>query len=96
MSRGRPRVSALAAAFTGIEAENFVGVLAPKTTPEAVADKLSAAIREAVTQRPVVDQFAAIGTEARGGKPEQFTRFLQAEKARWIDVVQKANIRVSN
>ena len=84
------------AGFTGIEAENFVGVLAPKKTPKAVVDKLSAAIRAAAAQKSVVEQFAAIGTEARGSTPEEFTRFLQAETTRWTEVVQKANIRVSN
>jgi tripartite-type tricarboxylate transporter receptor subunit TctC len=84
------------AGFTGIEAENFVGVLAPKKTPKSVVDKLSMAIRQAVEQRPVVEQFAAIGTDARGSTPEEFTRFLQAETARWTEVVAKANIRVSN
>lgn len=73
-----------------------VGVLAPKKTPKAVVDKLSAAIRAAAGQKSVVDQFAAIGTEARGSTPEEFTRFLQAETMRWTEVVQKANIRVSN
>ena len=73
-----------------------VGVLAPKKTPKAVVDKLSAAIRAAAAQKSVVEQFAAIGTEARGSTPEEFTRFLQAETMRWTEVVQKANIRVSN
>jgi hypothetical protein len=41
-------------------------------------------------------QFSAIGTEARGSTPEEFTRFLQAETARLTEVVAKANIRVSN
>ena len=84
------------AGYTGIEAENFVGVLGPKKTPKDVIDKLSLAIRQAVAQKSVVDQFAAIGTEARGSTPEEFTRFLQAETARWTEVVAKANIRVSN
>ena len=73
-----------------------MAVLAPKKTPKAIVDKLSIAIRQAVEQRPVVEQFAAIGTEARGSTPEEFTRFLQAETARWTEVVAKANIRVSN
>jgi tripartite-type tricarboxylate transporter receptor subunit TctC len=84
------------AGYTGIEAENFVGVLAPKKTPKDVVDKLSLAIRQAVAQKSVIEQFAAIGTEARGSTPEEFTRFLQAETARWTEVVAKANIRVSN
>ena len=49
------------AGYGGIEAENFVGILAPKKTPSAVVDKLSAAVREALAQKAVVDQVAAHG-----------------------------------
>ena len=71
-------------------------MLAPKKTPKDVVDKLSKAIRDAVAQKSVIDQFAAIGTEARGSTPEEFTRFLQAETARWTEVVAKAHIRIAN
>ena len=84
------------AGYGGIEAENFVGILAPKKTPSVVVDKLSAAVREALAQKAVVDQVAAMGGEARGSTPEEFTRFLQAETARWTEVVQKAQIRITN
>jgi tripartite-type tricarboxylate transporter receptor subunit TctC len=84
------------AGYPDIEAENFVGVLAPLKTPKDVIDKLSLTIRTAVAQPAVIAQFAAIGTEARGSTPEEFKKFLQAETARWTEVVAKAHIRIAN
>jgi hypothetical protein len=45
---------------------------------------------------PTMVEVGFTGTEARGSTAEGFTRFLQAETARWTEVVAKANIRVSN
>jgi tripartite-type tricarboxylate transporter receptor subunit TctC len=56
---------------------------------------LSAAIRAALRKPTAVDQLAALGSEARGSTPEEFTRFLVEETAKWGDLVKKANIKSS-
>ena len=84
------------AGYPGIDVENFVGVLAPIRTPKPVIDKLSTEIRRVLADPAVKEQFAKLGAEARGSTPEEFTRFLTAETAKWTEVVKKANIRVSN
>ena len=71
----------------------FNGVFAPKKVPRATVDRLSAAIRTALANKAVVDQFAALGSEARGSTPEEFTQFLEAETAKWRDLVKRANIK---
>ena len=38
---------------------------------------------------------AALGLQARGATPEEFTRFLQEETAKWGDLVKKANIKAA-
>jgi tripartite-type tricarboxylate transporter receptor subunit TctC len=72
----------------------FNGVFAPKGTPPAVIDKLSAAIRAALQKPAAVEKLTALGSEARGSTPAEFTAFLIEETAKWTDVMQKANIRV--
>ena len=69
-------------------------LFAPKGTPPAVVDKLSAAIRAALEKKSVVDKLGELGSEARGSTPEEFTKFLEQETAKWTDVMQKANIKV--
>src|SRR5206468_646458 len=74
----------------------FNGLFAPKDTPPAVIDKLSAAIRTALEKKEVVAKLGDLGSEARGSKPQEFTKFLADETAKWADVMQKANIKVQS
>jgi tripartite-type tricarboxylate transporter receptor subunit TctC len=97
---GKSRVAAIPDVPTMAEAGypevvgiTFNGVFAPKKVPRATVDRLSAAIRTALANKAVVDQFAALGSEARGSTPEEFTQFLEAETAKWRDLVKRANIK---
>lgn len=82
------------AGFPDVQGVTFNGVFAPKATPPATVEKLSAAIRAALAKPEVAQKLAALGSEPRGSTPAEFTRFLTAETAKWTDVMQKANIKV--
>ncbi len=81
------------AGYPNVQGVTFNGVFAPKATPKPVVDKLNAAIREALAKPQVVDQLAALGSEARSATPEEFAAFLAAETRKWADVMKKANIK---
>jgi tripartite-type tricarboxylate transporter receptor subunit TctC len=83
------------AGYPDVQGITFNGVFAPKATPRAVVDKLSAAIRDALAKPEVADRLAALGSTARGSTPEEFARFLAQESAKWTDVMQRANIKVT-
>lgn len=83
------------AGYPDVQGVTFNGVLAPKATPQQTLDKLSAAIRTALQKKTVIDQLAALGSEARGSTPEEFTAFLNGETAKWSEVMKLANIKVS-
>jgi tripartite-type tricarboxylate transporter receptor subunit TctC len=83
------------AGFADVQGVTFNGLFAPKATPPAVVEKLSAAIRAALGKPMAIEKLAALGSEARGSTPQEFTKFLQQESAKWADVMQKANIKVS-
>jgi tripartite-type tricarboxylate transporter receptor subunit TctC len=83
------------AGYPDVQGVTWNGVFAPKATPKPVIDKLSATIQEALKKPNVVQQLAALGSEARGGSPEDFTRFLTQESRKWADVMKQANIKVS-
>jgi tripartite-type tricarboxylate transporter receptor subunit TctC len=91
-----PAVPTMAeAGFPDVEGITFNGIFAPKRTPKDIVDRLSAAIRTALQKPAAVDQLAALGSEARGSTPEEFSRFLLAETAKWGDLVKKADIKSS-
>jgi tripartite-type tricarboxylate transporter receptor subunit TctC len=83
------------AGYPEVEGVTFNGIFAPKATPKPVVEKLSAAIRAALEKKTAVDQLAALGSQARGSTPEEFTRFLQDETKKWGDLVRTANIKSS-
>jgi tripartite-type tricarboxylate transporter receptor subunit TctC len=59
-----------------------------------VIDKLSAAIRAALEKKEVIAKLGDLGSEVRGNAPQEFTKFLADETAKWTDVMRKANIKV--
>jgi tripartite-type tricarboxylate transporter receptor subunit TctC len=77
-----------------VQGITFNGLFAPKGTPPAVVEKLSAAIRTALEKKSVADKLGELGSDARGSTPEEFTRFLAEETVKWTNVMQKANIKV--
>jgi len=82
------------AGLPDVQGITFNGLFAPKGTPPAVIDKLSTAIRAALEKKEVVAKLGDLGSEARGSTPQEFTKFLADETAKWTDVMQKANIKV--
>jgi tripartite-type tricarboxylate transporter receptor subunit TctC len=83
------------AGYPDVGGVTFSGVLAPKATPRATVDKLSATIRTALQKQTVIGQLAALGSEAGGSTPEAFTDFLIKDTRKWSDVMKQANIKVS-
>jgi tripartite-type tricarboxylate transporter receptor subunit TctC len=84
------------AGLPDVQGITFNGLFAPKDTPPAVIDKLSAAIRAALEKKEVIAKLGDLGSEARGSTPQEFTKFLADETAKWTDVMQKANIKVQS
>ncbi|MPZ39563.1 MAG: tripartite tricarboxylate transporter substrate binding protein [Rhizobiales bacterium] len=83
------------AGLPDVQGVTFNGVFAPKATPPAVVERLSAVIQAALKKEVVIEKLAAVGSEARGSTPQEFTKFLQDESRKWTDVMKQAQIKVS-
>jgi len=80
--------------YTGMEAGLWYGLLAPRGTPQAVINRLNAAINEALRQPDVQQRFAASSIEIVGGTAKDFGAYVAAEIKRWGEVTRAANIRI--
>ena len=87
--------SIVEAGLPDVQGVTFNGLFAPKGTPAAVVEQLSTAIRTGLQKKEVIDKLGDLGSEARGSTPLEFTAFLTEETAKWTDVMQKANFKVS-
>lgn len=81
------------AGYPEVDGVTFNGIFAPKATPRPVVERLSGVIRAALEKQSAIDQLAALGSQARGSTPEEFTHFLQGETRRWSELVRAANIK---
>lgn len=69
------------------------GLYAPKGTPEAVQERLSAALRAALKEPSLRERFAKIVTDPAADEratPAYHRRFLAEEVARWRPIIQAA------
>ncbi len=71
------------------------GLYAPKGTPQAVIDKLSAALQVALQDEKVVTRFAELGTKpntASEATPASLKEKLSSEIARWEPIIKAAGV----
>jgi len=74
--------------FTG-----WIGVFVPLRTPAAVKNTLRESVISVLGQPEVRQKFEAHASEVVANSPEEFTRYLAGELARWKKIAADANIR---
>ncbi|WP_353173175.1 Bug family tripartite tricarboxylate transporter substrate binding protein [Paracandidimonas soli] len=82
------------AGYDGFENGVWLGIVARKGTPEAVVDKLNAAIGEALAQQDTLQRFAASGSVAYHASPEAFAERIEKDHAFWQPVLERSGIRL--
>jgi len=83
------------AGVAGAQASSWGAVMAPSGTPAPAVARLSAAVREAMTQPALRARMAAAGADPAFSTPEELAAFIRAESAKWGGVVREARITVS-
>ena len=92
-----PNVPTLSeAGVPGIEVYSWQAFVAPKGLPANVKARLQPALVAAIRHPDTVRKFAEQGFEVVGNNPEEFGSFLDAEIARWKQVIDAGGIRQSD
>jgi tripartite-type tricarboxylate transporter receptor subunit TctC len=76
-----------------VDASNWTALLAPKGTPKDIVDKLHAEIVKILAMSDVKDRFAGGGVQVVGSSPAELQARVKDEGARFLQVVQKANMK---
>jgi tripartite-type tricarboxylate transporter receptor subunit TctC len=77
----------------GLESSTWVMFLAPASTPREIINRLSQEADKAVNAPEIKGRFSEIGIEPVGGTPEQTSRFLAGEIAKWSRVITTAGVK---
>jgi tripartite-type tricarboxylate transporter receptor subunit TctC len=72
----------------GYEVGSWFGLCAPAATPKAVVDKTNADLNAALGTPETQQRILGLGAQPLNMTPEQFSRFVGAEIAKWSKVVK--------
>ena len=80
--------------YSGYEALNWYGFLAPRGTPKEIIDRLNREIVKALANPQVVAALHKTGTEPKSSTPDEFAAYIKREYDTWGKVVKDAGIKV--
>ena len=84
---GAPEIPTMAeAGVPGYEMSAWFGLLAPAGTPKAVVDRLQREVAAILKLPEVEKQFFELGAEPSGMSPEDFGRYISADRDKWAKV----------
>ena len=92
---GAPELPTIAeSGLPGFEASAWDGVLAPAGTPEAIVNKLNAAIRTALADPELIETLKSRGATVVPSTPDEFARHIVASTKKWAQVVKASGAKI--
>lgn len=83
------------AGMPDLEADSWNGFFAPAGTPPAIINRLANATIAILKTPEIKERFAAISATPVGSSPEEFSKYVKAEIAKWGMVAKQANVQVN-
>src|SRR5712671_2269573 len=77
----------------GYDYSGWAGLVAPRGTPQAVIDKLHAALGKTLDLAEVKDGLEKQGAEVFTGSPEDFRKFLAQDQGNTVKVIKAAKLQ---
>ena len=75
------------------ETSIWLGIMAPKATPNEIVVTLNKAINKIIAQQDVQDLWAKQGALSMSMSPAEFNKYLEADIQKWAGIVKSANIK---
>jgi len=91
---GLPDVPAMAEVLPGFVSIAWFGVVAPPKTSPAIAEKLAAAIAEALKLPDVAKRLESLSAVPIGSTPAEMAAFMKQETERYRGIIRAAGVKV--
>ena len=78
----------------GFEVNVWFGMQVPAATPPAIVKQVNAELVKIFREPDVTKRFNDQGVEVIASSPEEFTKLIQSEVAKWSKLIKEANIRI--
>ncbi len=82
------------AGVPGYEATIWLGVMAPKGTPQPIVDKLNAEITKVMNRPDIKETWAKQGAVPMPMSPAEFDKYLRADIVKWAEVVKVSGAKI--
>jgi tripartite-type tricarboxylate transporter receptor subunit TctC len=79
--------------YPAINTGAWVAILAPLGTPPAIIVRLNQATNDALTSPAMREPLARLGSQPRGGTPDDLARHMKAEHDKWGPIVAKLGLK---
>jgi tripartite-type tricarboxylate transporter receptor subunit TctC len=77
----------------GFEVFSWWGIIAPAGIPAPIVDRLNKELKAILDLPEMKKTFFAQGAETDYTDPAEFSKFLEAETAKWGKLIKEANIK---
>ncbi|WP_092007916.1 tripartite tricarboxylate transporter substrate binding protein [Polaromonas sp. OV174] len=81
-------------ALKGFEASSWFGLLAPAGTPADIVNRIQQEVAKSLNTPAIKEKLLAQGAIPGGNTPQQFGAFINAEHAKWAQVVKTSGAKV--
>ena len=72
----------------------WLGLFAPAGTPQAILNKVGAAVAQGVKAPDFIEQWRSFGGDPVGSTPAEFSAFIKTDQARWKAVISRAGVKL--
>jgi tripartite-type tricarboxylate transporter receptor subunit TctC len=90
-----PGVPTLKEAGIDVEADAWMGLIAPAGVPQAMIERIGHLVGDAITSRVIREKLMKQLMEPIPGTPAEFRARVDADIARWKPVIAASNIRIN-
>jgi tripartite-type tricarboxylate transporter receptor subunit TctC len=90
-----PDVPTLKEAGVDVEANAWIGLIAPARTPEPAISAVAREVAEALRDPAIGEKLKALYMEPLGTSPAEFRAHVEAEMKRWTPVIRARNIKIN-
>jgi tripartite-type tricarboxylate transporter receptor subunit TctC len=78
-----------------VEADTWMGLIAPGGTPPALVEAINRDVVEALKARSVRDKLATQYMEPVGNSPAEFRAVIDSEIVRWSPIIKAGNVKIN-
>jgi len=83
------------AGVSNAEIGSWVGLFAPKGTPEAIVEKIAADLRQVIEKPEVREMLIAQGASPRATTPQEFSRIIDDDTRRFATLIKEKGIQIN-